>query len=738
MAGVLFIVNIPSAKFEIILRQKEKEKLAKSSSAELTDEKGDKKDASNENEPFLTPRPQRHLLKDKEDLRRSFFDLTQCKPKDSKPTEGEGGAAIPQLVIPVINCPDGDGLDDPKSPQDDNDAAKQSLAVPFDRTSALRKSWEGFKDILSSARKDKEKDPRAAEAEKFNLDAESTLEDVVKEIIREKKIFNSAWIETNKGKGYQISFTLESGNKCDDLIYLLSSWGVGERFHSTISITSCTLFTEHPEEDETNSELNGSKDGGWTNFLSSVRARLNVAQIVEEVKHDASITFDFISMLGVASILAAFGLIEDSTLFLLASMLISPLMGPIIAGIFGTVIKERSLQLMGVRNETIGILFAITVGFIFGLIVCSLDERYGVGEGITNEMLSRCEVHSLLVGIAIALPSGAAVAIAILGENIGSLVGVAISASLLPPAVNAGVLWALSVLCFLLGAPDERYSAVVKTQIYSENQTIELFALGCMSMCLTFLNILCIYVMGIIFLKIKEVAPIVNKDQKQFWKHDIKIARDYNRTLHSTDGMSMSKQLIHELTTLHNQDPDGRGFGSEMKLSISSRNQHTWSPNHNYHQREHRPTIQELEALYQSLSANTGEGQYHYPTHHAAPSFMKLHPTSHMRPSKPWSPSKEDGQATSPTGRMRQASNPKDIGHHRLHRFTESIRSTSAPLSKILENVPSEGVPGIRSGGVFGEGNSRRNSIMGRPYKYSLKKSNKFIVTPAFDPAAKK
>lgn len=45
-------------------------------------------------------------------------------------------------------------------------------------------------------------------------------------------------------------------------------------------------------------------------------------------------------------------------------------------------------------------------------------------------------MHSLLVGALTAIASGAAVAIAILGENVGSLVGVAISASLLPPAVN--------------------------------------------------------------------------------------------------------------------------------------------------------------------------------------------------------------------------------------------------------------------------------------------------------------
>lgn len=49
----------------------------------------------------------------------------------------------------------------------------------------------------------------------------------------------------------------------------------------------------------------------------------------------------------------------------------------------------------------------------------------------------RGELHSVVLGILTAIPSGAAVAIAIIGENIGSLVGVAISASLLPPAVNS-------------------------------------------------------------------------------------------------------------------------------------------------------------------------------------------------------------------------------------------------------------------------------------------------------------
>lgn len=46
-------------------------------------------------------------------------------------------------------------------------------------------------------------------------------------------------------------------------------------------------------------------------------------------------------------------------------------------------------------------------------------------------------LRGLVPGLLIALASGIGVALSVLGGNAGSLVGVAISASLLPPAVNA-------------------------------------------------------------------------------------------------------------------------------------------------------------------------------------------------------------------------------------------------------------------------------------------------------------
>ena len=53
-----------------------------------------------------------------------------------------------------------------------------------------------------------------------------------------------------------------------------------------------------------------------------------------------------------------------------------------------------------------------------------------------------------MVGLAIAIPSGVGVAISVLGGNAGSMVGVAISASLLPPAVNTGLFWAMAMISY--------------------------------------------------------------------------------------------------------------------------------------------------------------------------------------------------------------------------------------------------------------------------------------------------
>lgn len=131
-------------------------------------------------------------------------------------------------------------------------------------------------------------------------------------------------------------------------------------------------------------------------------------------------------------------------------------------------------------------------------------------------------------------------------------------ASLLPPAVNCGLLFAYSLLGVI-------FSNVAATSSLSSNQSTSLNCthkyinndyepfytchlereaaiLGSCSLLLTIVNILCIIIMGLFILRIKEVVPLhqTNKDIANFFHYDVKVARDYNKTVHENDTESTS------------------------------------------------------------------------------------------------------------------------------------------------------------------------------------------------------
>lgn len=121
---------------------------------------------------------------------------------------------------------------------------------------------------------------------------------------------------------------------------------------------------------------------------------------------------------------------------IVASMLVSPMMGPILGFTFGTVVRDRDLFCGGLKAELVGVGLTLGVGVVLGFVLSPLCNFY---DWPTNEMLSRGQAVNLLVGLAFAIPSGAGVALSVTGGGGNSLVGVAIAASLLPPVVNTGM-----------------------------------------------------------------------------------------------------------------------------------------------------------------------------------------------------------------------------------------------------------------------------------------------------------
>ncbi|CAF1467980.1 unnamed protein product [Rotaria sp. Silwood1] len=96
--------------------------------------------------------------------------------------------------------------------------------------------------------------------------------------------------------------------------------------------------------------------------------------------------------------------------------------------VFGLSVREHSLWRRGIQNELIGLALCVLWGFIIGLCTTYAETSWGSSTSFPNsEMKGRGDLKRLWVGVLIALPSGAGVALSILGGNTGSLVGVAIS-----------------------------------------------------------------------------------------------------------------------------------------------------------------------------------------------------------------------------------------------------------------------------------------------------------------------
>ena len=222
----------------------------------------------------------------------------------------------------------------------------------------------------------------------------------LKEYLSTKENLKSIWTLSVDKKTYEVKFYAEFGSVSDCIVRDLMTLGIG-RSKDTIIVALPTAFiiegqikgknqiiltplsTENPVENELPVDNSPIETGNPTvtdlpalqkspkvneesDFKKSVRARLMVHQVVASIRAATTLTFDFVILLSLASMLAAFGLLEDSSVIIVASMLVSPLMNPILGIVFGLSIREHSLWRRGLRNELIGLIICLAWGFVLG------------------------------------------------------------------------------------------------------------------------------------------------------------------------------------------------------------------------------------------------------------------------------------------------------------------------------------------------------------------------------------
>lgn len=157
----------------------------------------------------------------------------------------------------------------------------------------------------------------------------------------------------------------------------------------------------------------------------------------------------------------------------------------------------------------------------------------------TDEMLNRATPSSFYSGITIAFLTGMGVALSVLDDCMSKLVGVAVSASIIPQAVNSGIL-----LILAMQNDNERWNDFTLSfdeEVYDED-TPSYSQLAVMSLLLTVINVVLVTCGATLMFRLKEVLPI---DKEEFW-YDLKVARK----IHNGQGSIIPVSKAQEVAEL--------------------------------------------------------------------------------------------------------------------------------------------------------------------------------------------
>lgn len=158
------------------------------------------------------------------------------------------------------------------------------------------------------------------------------------------------------------------------------------------------------------------------------------ASLIRKLVENGTPDFDYFYLVGLSTLMATLGLLLNSGSIVIGSMLIAPLMYPILGVSLGLVMMEENINLLSraistlVKSLAAGLLLSVIAAFFFGN-----DAMY-----TTAEVMARTEPSHL--HLLVAMVAAAAVAYMLAKPEWGdALPGVAIAVALIPPLASIGI-----------------------------------------------------------------------------------------------------------------------------------------------------------------------------------------------------------------------------------------------------------------------------------------------------------
>ena len=314
-------------------------------------------------------------------------------------------------------------------------------------------------------------------------------------------------------------------------------------------------------------------DGTARNYSS--RDRSSIDEILSNVDAESHLTFDFLALTICAAMIAGVGLVTDAPVIVVSSMLISPLMKPIMCTALGLAMGDWSAAWHGFRNEAIGSALAFAVGLLAGCVLgpIIISTNFG-GEWVLHsaEIEQRGDPFALVAGAILAAPSGVAVALCVTGGTSAALVGVAISASLLPPLVNSGICLTLALASKLL------WHHPLQTTTESADPAV-FFRYAAVSIALYFLNLFTVILFSVLTFRWKQVSTHAIDYRADVWLPHDSSTRNVQHHAHaptaalptsSESHRKSERMVLGANSTTETDKPSGYGTVGSTGRSIAN------------------------------------------------------------------------------------------------------------------------------------------------------------------------
>ncbi|QHE51208.1 TIGR00341 family protein [Pontibacillus sp. HMF3514] len=253
----------------------------------------------------------------------------------------------------------------------------------------------------------------------------------------------SYWVSSESKERMLVRILVDSDEVEDILNYLESVANVAEGFETLLIPvrTYLSRATLNEEAEEKKEEEEKGEEGDDQALLM----RASRHELITYVEKNSLTTLNYTLLIFLSAVVGAMGFIKDSEAVVIGSMVIAPLIGPVIATAFAAILGDYRLLGKAALTSLLGVgivvVIAIVVNFIFDIGV-DTDQYWARTEVTASDFL-------------LALAAGGAGSIATLNRKAGNLVGVMVAVALLPPNIALGMsigkgLWGQAYGSFLL------------------------------------------------------------------------------------------------------------------------------------------------------------------------------------------------------------------------------------------------------------------------------------------------